>query len=117
MKSQKVENLLNLALDATEEEREKSLELDVGYYPIDREWDVIVKYSGSLERARAIAVQVTELLNEAVENNTTQLENYKTMLACKILEAFVEIGRSYVSTETVAMWRSSPAPIGIYRKC
>lgn len=64
MKSQKVENLLNLALDATEEEREKSLELDVGYYPIDREWDVIVKYSGSLERARAIAVQVTELLNE-----------------------------------------------------
>ena len=32
MKSQKVENLLNLALDATEEEREKSLELDVGYY-------------------------------------------------------------------------------------
>lgn len=64
MKSQKIENLLNLALDATEEEREKSLELDVGYYPIDREWDVIVKYSGSLERARAIAVQVTELLNE-----------------------------------------------------
>ena len=63
MKSQKVENLLNLALDATEEEREKSLELDVGYYPIDREWDVIVKYSGSLESARAIAVQVTELLN------------------------------------------------------
>ena len=47
-------------------------------------------------------VKVTELLNEAVENNTTQLENYKTMLACKILEAFVEIGRSYVSTETVA---------------
>ena len=29
MKSQKVENLLNLALDATEEEREKSLELDI----------------------------------------------------------------------------------------
>lgn len=64
MGSQKVENLLNLALDTTEEEREKSLELDVGYNPIDREWDVIVKYSGSLENAKAIAVQVTELLNE-----------------------------------------------------
>ena len=64
MESQKVENLLNLAMDATEEEREKSLELDVGYNPIEREWDVIVKYSGSLESARAIAVQVTELLNE-----------------------------------------------------
>lgn len=64
MGSQKVENLLNLALDTTEEEREKSLELDVGYNPIDREWDVIVKYSGNLENAKAIAVQVTELLNE-----------------------------------------------------
>ena len=47
--SQKVENLLNLALDATEEERVKSLELDVGYNPIDREWDLVIKYSGSLE--------------------------------------------------------------------
>lgn len=64
MGSQKVENLLNLALETTEEEREKSLELDVGYNPIDREWDVIVKYSGSLDSAKEIAVQVTELLNE-----------------------------------------------------
>lgn len=28
--SQKAENLLNLALDATSEEREKSLELEIG---------------------------------------------------------------------------------------
>ena len=35
--SQKVENLLNLALDATEEERVRSLELEVGYNPIERE--------------------------------------------------------------------------------
>lgn len=32
MADQKIENLLNLALSANEEEREKSLELDVGYY-------------------------------------------------------------------------------------
>ena len=31
MEDQKLENLLNLALDATEEEREKSVSLDVGY--------------------------------------------------------------------------------------
>ena len=31
MPSQKIENLLNLALDATPEERRKSLQLDVGY--------------------------------------------------------------------------------------
>ena len=41
--SQKAENLLNLALDATSEEREKSLELEVGYQPLDQEWDLIIK--------------------------------------------------------------------------
>ena len=35
MASQKIENLLNLALDATAREREKSLELDVGYDPVE----------------------------------------------------------------------------------
>ena len=44
MASQKIEDQLNLAIDATEEEREKSLDLDVGYNPIDREWDLIIKY-------------------------------------------------------------------------
>lgn len=64
MADQKAENLLNLALDATEEERAKSLELDVGYDPIEREWDLIVKYSGSLEAVREVASSVTELANE-----------------------------------------------------
>ena len=48
--SQKAENLLNLALDATSEEREKSLELEVGYQPLDQEWDLIIKYSGIWRR-------------------------------------------------------------------
>ncbi|MGN1378085.1 MAG: peptidase S8, partial [Dorea sp.] len=64
MTSQKLENLLNLALDATEEERERSLNLDVGYHPIERKWDLIVKYSGNLDQVRALADQVTELQNE-----------------------------------------------------
>lgn len=64
MTDQNVENLLNLALDATEEEREKSLNLDVGYYPIEKEWELIVKYSGSLEEVREFALQLTELRNE-----------------------------------------------------
>ncbi len=62
--SQKVENLLNLALDATEEEREKSLELKVGYNPIEREWELIIKYSGALETVRSLASSVTEMANE-----------------------------------------------------
>ena len=64
MTSQKLENLLNLALDSSEDEREKSLNLNVGYDPIDREWDLIIKYSGSLDSVRNIASRVTELLNE-----------------------------------------------------
>ncbi len=64
MPDQKLENLLNLALGATEEERDKSLELNVGYNPIDREWDLIVKYSGSLDCVRALGAQVVEMQNE-----------------------------------------------------
>ena len=62
--SQKIENLLNLALDATAEERERSGELEVGYEPEGREWELIVKYSGDVEQMRETAVSVTELLNE-----------------------------------------------------
>ncbi len=61
MPDQKIENMLNLALDATEAEREKSLELDVGYNPIEREWDVIVKYSGNLDEIRQMGITVVEL--------------------------------------------------------
>ena len=64
MPDQKLENLLNLALDATEEERDKSLELNVGYNPIEREWDLIIKYSGSLDCVRALGARVVEMQNE-----------------------------------------------------
>lgn len=64
MNDQKIENQLNLALDATEAEREKSEVLEIGYDPQERTWEVIVKYSGSLERIAADALQVTELMNE-----------------------------------------------------
>ena len=64
MADQKIENLLNLALSASEEEREKSLELDVGYYPVARTWEVIIKYSGTLGQVRKIAESVVELSNE-----------------------------------------------------
>ncbi len=64
MQDQKIENLLNLALDATAEERKRSLELDVGYEPVEQIWELIVKYSGSLDAVRALGASVTELLNE-----------------------------------------------------
>lgn len=63
MADQKMENLLNLALSVSEEEREKSMELDVGYYPVARTWEIIIKYSGTLETVREIAESVVALSN------------------------------------------------------
>lgn len=62
--NQKIDNTLNLAVEATPEEREKSLELNVGYDPTDRLWDVIVKYSGSIEDNPIEGLQITSLLNQ-----------------------------------------------------
>ena len=47
MENSKIENMLNLALDATPEERARSLNLDVGFDREENTWEVIVKYSGS----------------------------------------------------------------------
>lgn len=49
MDSQKNENLLNLALDTPVEERERSLELNVGFDQEDNTWELIVKYHGDLQ--------------------------------------------------------------------
>ena len=38
--SQKIENQLNLALDITEEERQKSESLDIGYDLEEKEWEL-----------------------------------------------------------------------------
>ena len=49
LNGQKVEDVLNLAMDASEYELEKSPSLDVGYNEAERTWEVIVRYSGELE--------------------------------------------------------------------
>ncbi|MBQ7371594.1 MAG: S8 family serine peptidase [Blautia sp.] len=64
MTDQKMDNLLNLSLDATEEEREKSLSLNVGFDEETRLWDVIVKYSGPAEGLQLEGIQVVPLLGE-----------------------------------------------------
>ncbi len=59
-----MENMLNLALDATEQEREKSLNLDVGYDQQEQTWELIVKYNGNLSSLEMEGIQVVELMNE-----------------------------------------------------
>lgn len=62
MDSQKLENLLNLSLNATREEREKSLDLDVGYDEDNNLWELIVKYSGDLSGLDSSIIRVERLI-------------------------------------------------------
>ncbi len=62
MPDQKIDNLLNLAMDATSEERAKSENLNVGYDSSERLWDVIVKYSGPESGLGGDGIQVVPLL-------------------------------------------------------
>ena len=64
MQDQKLENLLNLSLSATDEEREKSAVLNIGYEADSETWDLIVKYSGNLKQYENDRIQIVELYNE-----------------------------------------------------
>ena len=61
---QKLENLLNLSLDTTAEERSRSSELETGYNPEGQTWELVVKYSGNLDAARELGASVEEMRNE-----------------------------------------------------
>ena len=66
MADQKLENLLNISLQATKEEREKSEELGIGYDPEQNTWELIVRYTGSSDglRIRYPQIRIRELLNQ-----------------------------------------------------
>ena len=66
MADQKLESLLNISLQATKEEREKSEELGIGYDPEQNTWELIVRYTGSLDglRIRYPQIRIRELLNQ-----------------------------------------------------
>lgn len=59
--NEKQDNQLNMALELTPEQLNKSQELSVGFNEADNSWDLIVKYQGSLDRVRAMGVNVREL--------------------------------------------------------
>ena len=82
MNSEKVDTQLNLALDVSEADREKSIDLNVGYDKAFNEWELIVKYSGNiLEIAEQLNMDVTMLLNQYAiirirEDNIAKLEAF-----------------------------------------
>ena len=60
---QKRENLLNLSLSVSEEERMRSESLETGFDREERTWELIVKYFGDLSGLRERGIRVRELLN------------------------------------------------------
>ncbi|MGN0432344.1 MAG: S8 family peptidase [Lachnospiraceae bacterium] len=62
MTNQKLENILNLALETPEEVRERSLNLNVGFEEESRTWELIVKYNGNLRQLEAQGIVAEELL-------------------------------------------------------
>ncbi len=60
--SQKLEDLLNLALQTPEEVRKRTEDLNVGFDEAGRTWELIVKYHGSLDALEALNVKVEYLI-------------------------------------------------------
>ena len=60
--SQKLENLLNLALETPENIREKTDMLNVGFQTGDQTWEVIVKYHGSLGSLSGYGILIEYLI-------------------------------------------------------
>ena len=60
---EKFENQFNLALDLTEEEREKSEDLNAGYDKLKDQWEIIFRYAGTLDTIRRTQTTVIEPLS------------------------------------------------------
>lgn len=60
--NQKLENLLQLALQTPEEIRERTEDLNIGFDERARTWEVIVKYHGSLDILETLNVQIEYLI-------------------------------------------------------
>ena len=59
----KISPELNVALETPQEEREKSLDLDVGYSELFDEWELIIRYTGNLDEIReSLGISIEELL-------------------------------------------------------
>lgn len=111
MNNAKIENLLNLALNADSHEREKSLQLDIGYSAINQTWEVIIRYvRDGIEQLTALLIksgyetlisQITILSNtyailrlpESLINEAANLEGIIYMEKPKRLFFAVDTGK------------------------
>lgn len=88
MDSQKRENILNLALDATPEEREKSLELDTGFEAKTQLWDVIIRYDSGILQESQENESLWELLSRAGVFGDREAEQSRGNRAVELLGGY-----------------------------
>lgn len=87
MNNAKIENMLNLALDASPGEREKSLQLGVGFSPEEQTWEVIVRFvRDGLAQVRTL---LSEQGHESLLSKITELGNSYAILI--LPEALVDV--------------------------
>lgn len=84
MSNAKIENLLNLALDANNSEREKSGNLGVGYISASNTWEVIIRYvRNGLEQVKDLLLMYGY---ETLISNITVLSNsYAVLILPEVL--------------------------------
>ena len=70
MDNEKIENLLNLSLNSTREERERSSVLETGYSSQEDTWEVIIKFSGEFQkRYGLLPSEMRKQINEKGQKN------------------------------------------------
>lgn len=80
--NQKLEELLQLALQTSEDVRARTEDLNVGFHSENRTWELIVKYHGSLDILKTMNIQVEYLIAgyalltvpESLVNRVAELE-------------------------------------------
>lgn len=88
MLDQKIDNLLNLAMEATPQERAKSENLNVGYDSTVKLWDVIVKYSAPESDLGGDGIQAVPLLGgyAVVTLPETEIDAYSDRQQVEFIE-------------------------------
>lgn len=110
MNNPKIDTELQLSLELTELEREKSLDLDVGYDEQFQEWELIVKYYGDLTAImQELSATVTPMLNEYAilrirENQIQRLADYPQI-------EFVEKPKALILEEIEGIQASCMNPV------
>ncbi len=110
---QKIEDLLNLALDATQEERRRSDDLDEEYEGENKLWEVVVRFGGTLAGSALPGWEVVELSGGYAI--VTLPQNEIRALAALPQVEYVEMPkRLYFSTDAGRIASCVPAGQGLW---